>query len=137
MRDTTDEYSFILKPSSHGIGVFATHGIKKGTYLRLFSDQNVGKNPDRLLRKGSVPELFRGFCLDRGDGMLCPHDFGQMPVGWYLNHGGPRANAGHRNPKDENYSWYALRDICAEEEVLIDYNILGEPETARETYYRE
>lgn len=37
--DKTDEFSFILKPSEYGIGVFATHNIKKDTYLRLFGKE--------------------------------------------------------------------------------------------------
>ena len=36
----TTEFSFILKPAKHGIGVFATHNIKIKTFLRLFGDKN-------------------------------------------------------------------------------------------------
>ena len=34
----TSEFSFILKPSKYGVGVFAAHDIKKGTFLRLFGN---------------------------------------------------------------------------------------------------
>lgn len=34
MQTATDEFSFILKPTEHGVGVFATHAIKRGTHLR-------------------------------------------------------------------------------------------------------
>ena len=38
--DKTDEFSFVLKSSEHGIGVFTVHDIKKGTHLRLFGDDD-------------------------------------------------------------------------------------------------
>ena len=40
MKKTT-EFSFILKPSKYGVGVFATHNIAKGTYLRLFNEKDI------------------------------------------------------------------------------------------------
>ncbi len=134
MKDKTDEFSFILKPSSHGVGVFATHNIKQGTYLRLFSKQDEGVNPDRELPKEDVPASFRGYCVDRGDTVICPRDFGEMPIGWYLNHS-RTPNARHSNLK-EDYLWYASRDILAGEEILVDYNSLEEPPGAKEGYYR-
>ena len=56
--DTTNEFSFVLKPSEHGIGVFAAHGIKAGTFLRLFGDDEHPEE-SRMLRKEDVPELIR------------------------------------------------------------------------------
>jgi SET domain-containing protein len=114
------EFSFILKCSKHGIGVFATHLIKKGAYLRLFGD--IDKTVVR--KKKDIPEIFRKYCLDRGKVLLCPNDFGCMEVGWYLNHS-KKPNACFKvNDEDCNYEYYAIRDIKKGEEILIDYNTL-------------
>ena len=130
MKDRTDEFSFLLKPSEHGIGVFATHDIKAGTYLRLFGEETEATDVSVVRNKKDVPELFSQYCVDRGDALRCPRDFGRMEVGWHLNHSST-PNAYHRN-----YDYYARRDILAGEEILIDYNSLEEPEDAKEDYYR-
>ena len=126
----TTEFSFVLKLAEHGVGVFATHDIAKGTYLRLFGDNKDDKRNAKLRKKEEVPPAFRQYCADRGDTMWCPGDFGVMPIGWYLNHS-KSPNAFHKD-----YHWYAARDIKAGEEILIDYNKLGEPPDAREDYYK-
>ena len=129
--DSTNEFSFILKPSQYGIGVFAVHDIKAGVYLRLFGDQT--KELERRIRnlnKKDVPEILRQYCIDRGESLICPDDFGHIPLGWYLNHS-KNVNAIHRG----DYRWYASRDIRAGEEILIDYNSLEEPEESKEAYY--
>lgn len=130
MEDKTTEFSFVLKPAEHGVGVFAVHDIKKGTYLRLFRD-NDSPRKSVLRKKEDVPELFRQFCLDRGETLLCPKDFGCMEIGWHLNHS-KDPNADH----DDNYNYHALRDIREGEEITIDYNSLEEPEESKEDYYR-
>lgn len=127
--NSTNEFSFILKPSQHGIGVFAAHDIKVGTFLRLFGDGKL-KNQHRVIKKKDVPKIFQEYPLDRGDTLWCPPDFGAMPIGWYLNHSGT-PNAAHKN-----YDYYATRDIAGGEEILIDYNTLEEPEGTTEDYYK-
>jgi SET domain-containing protein len=128
--NSTSEFSFVLKPSEHGIGVFAFHDIKAGTYLRLFRDETE-KEPRSVVRKTEdVPEFFRSFCVGRGDTQLCPSDFGCMEIGWHLNHS-KNPNAFHKN-----YFYYSLKDIKAGEEITIDYNSLEEPEEAKEDYYK-
>ena len=128
MDDVTTEFSFILKPSEHGVGVFAVHNIKEGTHLRLFVDEETTTHEARVMKKIDVPELFRGHCLDRGETMICPPDFGAMPIGWYANHSStPNAAPGQNPNPHRRYRWYALRDILLGEEILIDYNSLEEP----------
>ncbi len=128
MEEKTTEFSFVLKPATYGVGVFATHDIKEGTYLRLFG--NDDKGGDRRRPKNEIPELFQEYCIDKGDSMIALKDFGSMPVGWYLNHS--------KNPNTINkeYHYYASRDIKAGEEITIDYNTLEEPEESKEGYYR-
>ena len=137
MKDTTSEFSFVLKPSTHGVGVFAVHDIKKGTHLRLFPIPEDGVKNVRRIKKENIPQAFRDFCVDRGDEMACPDDFGQMSLGWYMNHSSIDANAEHKNPTNKAYQWYASRDIQEGEEILINYNTLDEPEDSQEGYYKK
>ena len=127
METVTNEFSFILKPSEHGVGVFAVHGIAKGTELRLFAGK--GKEGDKIWKKGEVPKLFQDYCIEKEDHLVGPQDFGCMPLGWYLNHS--------KNPNAmlKGDHFYALRDIQEGEEILVDYNDLDEPEGAKEEYY--
>ncbi|MDO8624417.1 MAG: hypothetical protein Q7R54_03620 [bacterium] len=94
----TNEFSFVLKPSMHGVGVFVAHDIAKGTELRLFGDTD----PVRTLRKEDVPEYLQHFCVNRADMMICPPDFGFMPIGWYLNHSSS-PNAAHNGSMEAGY----------------------------------
>lgn len=129
-QQTTSEFSFFVKPTKHGVGVFAAHKIAKGTFLRLFGeDKPINKDQMRTLSKTDIPKLFQEYCLDRGQIMICPKDFGSMPIGWYLNHS-QTPNASH-----QDYKYYAAREIAAEEEITIDYNTLEEPEENKPPYY--
>jgi SET domain-containing protein len=132
--NTTNEFSFVLKPSKFGVGVFAAHDIKKGTVLRLFGDSD----PTRKLKREEVPERFKHFCPDYGDFLLCPPDFGYMPIGWYLNHS-ESPTALQDSQKSGTYGMHltAAHDISEDEEITIDYNCLQEPEGCRETFYRK
>jgi len=126
----TNEFSFILKPAQYGVGVFATHKIKKGTYLRLFGDESKLENRSIIRKTEDVPEFFQQFCMSRGKTLICPQDFGHMQIGWYVNHSKKNPNAAHKN-----YNWYAIKNIEAGEEILVDYNSLEEPEEVKEKYY--
>jgi SET domain-containing protein len=130
MQNKTDEFSFAIKKSEHGVGVFAVHDIEAGTYLRLFGDEDNPDDVHVIRKKEDVPEYFRQYCVDKGDGtMMCPNDFGCMEIGWHLNH------SRTPNAYQRDYEYYALRDIEAGEEITIDYNDLGEPEGSKEEYY--
>lgn len=129
---STNEFSFVLKPAKHGIGVFSAHDIRGGTYMRLFGDFESEEKHDAAMRdKEDVPERFRSYCTDRGDKLWCPLDFGAMEIGWYLNHSNT-PNAVHKN-----YHWYSARDIKTGEEITIDYNTLEEPKEAKEEFYKK
>src|SRR5580658_2594954 len=90
----TTEFSFVLRPSRHGIGVFAVNFIEKGSFLRLFGDAGDQSRGARIRLKDEVPEPFRQYCLDLGDRLAGPRDFGTIPLGWYLNHS-PTPNGMH------------------------------------------
>lgn len=117
----TNEFSFVLKPSAiAGVGVFATHGIYKGTNLKLFPQGETRRFSKEQLE--SDPRL-KHFCLVYGveaeDGThVAPH-FGCMSIGWYLNHADtPNAH------RDDDFEYFASRDIAADEEITIDYRKL-------------
>ena len=119
--DETSELSFILRPSPHdGVGVFCTHGITKGSRLRLFPGPAQRIVPHENLAGNRLLEVFcRWYGLEDHRGCHVPRDFGYMEIGWYLNHSGT-PNAYH----DENFDYFASRDISPGDEITIDYQTL-------------
>lgn len=134
------EFSFMLKPSTFGgVGVFATHDIQAGTHL--FS-QNF---EIRTMKVKEVPFALLQYCIYISDEQcLCPERFDRMEIGWYINHSSTpniakksavsRAEA-VRDIKKRTI--YAIQDIKAGDEILIDYNYFDEPEHLKEDYYKQ
>jgi len=117
----TNEFSFRLKPSAiEGVGVFAVHNIVKGTKLMLKPDGYKS----RKLKKKDIPQEFSGYCVKDEDGVheRCPNAFNHMWLCWFLNHSDKPNAEGDDN---DNFMYYALRDIKAGEEITIDYKTLG------------
>ncbi len=54
----TTEFSFILKPAEYGVGVFVTHNIKNGTYLRLFGNENLTEGASILRKRKTYLKYF-------------------------------------------------------------------------------
>lgn len=117
LRDNTDELSFLLRPSRHdGVDVFSTHGIRKGTCLRLFPGPASRFVPAENESDGCLLAFFsRRFGIQGTKGYYVHRDFGSMEIGWYLNHS-PDPNAYH----DEVFDYFASRDIPAGEEITVD-----------------
>ncbi len=130
--NSTNEFSFILKPSQYGVGVFTTHDISKGTHLALYGPEETMELRSIERNASDVPKIFHEYCINRGDKLICPKDFSAMSIGWYLNHS-KDSNA----TNDEDYKWYASRDIKAGEEITIDYNSLNEPDEVKAEYYKK
>lgn len=134
------EFSFILKPSPlGGVGVFATHDIPAET--QVFTDNNFNL---RKLKIKEVPESHIKYCIYINDEeCLCPERFDRMEIGWYINHS-DIPNIGRTNKIDPNTrvesmkkrNIYAIKDIKAGDEILINYNHLEEPEHLKESYYK-
>lgn len=120
------EFSFILKPSSlGGVGVFATHDIEVGT--QVFS----GIFSRRKMKVEDVPSDFIKYCIFLSDEeCLCPERFDRMEIGWFVNHS-DQPNIARREGVN-----VAVHAIKAGDEILIDYNQLGEPEHLKEAYYK-
>ncbi len=101
----------------HGVGVFAIRDIPKGTYL--FSDdepivwvrkETVDKLPQEL------KDLYEDFAIIKDDTYSCPVSFDGLTPSWYLNRS-DKPNVAI----DEEYRFYALRDIPTGEELTADY----------------
>lgn len=132
------EFSFILKPSTlGGVGVFATHDISAGTQLFRHEGHTI-----RKLKIKNVPEELVKYCVYINDEeCLCPERFDRMEIGWYINHSNtPNIENRGEVKIDENNgvkpNFYAIKDIKAGDEILIDYNTLNEPEHLKEDYYK-
>lgn len=135
------ESSLILKPSLlGGVGVFATHDISKGATLF---------NQDVELRKmkiHDIPPLFHQYCIFISNAeCLGPTRFDRMEIIWYINHSS-KPNIAMTKPlpdfEEANRIIYPIRDIAlqnikAGDEILVNYNLLNEPEHLKESYYRE
>jgi SET domain-containing protein len=118
----------VSKPSPiHGVGVFAIRAIKKGT--RLFaedSDEMRWIEADRAPKDEQLRKLYEDFAVvkEGKDGHPtrygCPRHFDRLTVSWYLND--PRPGKKPNFGCDENYGFWALRDIQAGEELTVDSN---------------
>lgn len=129
MENKTTEFSFVVKSAKYGVGVFTTHDIKKETCLRLFGEEKKTTDISIIRKKKDLPDFFIQYCIDRGETMVCPKDFGHLEIGWFMNHS-KNPNAFHKN-----YHFYALRDIKEGEEITVDYNTFEEPQDLKEYYY--
>jgi len=131
MKNITNRFSFILKPSTisnGGVGVFALHDIANDTYMELFLEDFEEEIHDEK----EIPEELRGYCLHQGNGkILCPKFFNRMDIGNYLNHS---ENPNVRYEKGKGY--FSVRDISKGEEILANYRDLDEPVETREEYYK-
>ena len=121
LKDETTELSFMLCPSPHdGVGVFCTHGIRKGTFLRLFPGPDPRLVTTANMTGNQVLAVFsRHYGLETKEGCYVPHDFGYMEIGWYLNH-----SAEPNTFRDKDSRYFASQDIAAGEEITIDYETI-------------
>ncbi len=67
----------VLRPSPiHGVGVFTTTALRRGTRLRLFAGHDWRAKPVGI----------RGWAASYCTSRWAPRDFQCMAIGWYLNH---------------------------------------------------
>ncbi|QQR49716.1 SET domain-containing protein [bacterium] len=125
------EFSFILKPSSlGGVGVFAMHDIPAGT--PLFRTDHRSRT---FKTKDLDPEFIKYCVLVNDEECRGPERFDRLEISWYLNHSHMPNIAKYDKPTDRGC--YALKDIKAGDEILIDYSGLNEPEHLKEDYYKQ
>lgn len=103
----------ILKPSKiHGIGVFTTKRITKGTVFDFTSDAVLVKKVRNVYHKR--------YCVRYQEGWWCPQDFNQMNIGWYLNH----STKPNIEVETKVSPYHAVKDITAGQELTINYTHL-------------
>jgi hypothetical protein len=102
----------------HGVGVFAISEIKKGTYV-FYGDDAETVNVS-VVNVSSLPhnvrKLYTDFCPTVNGEYVCPKNFNLMTIAWYLNHSDDPNMA-----CNEDYQFYAQRDIHEGEELTSDY----------------
>ncbi len=101
-----------------GVGVFAIRDIKKGTRIFYGDSEKLVWLEKRKIEKlpEEIRKFYKDFCVFRGDLCGCPKNFNNLTVSWYLNHS--------KDPNvvcDQNYDFFALRDIKKGEELTVDY----------------
>ena len=118
-----------IRPSKiHGVGVFAIRRIPKGASIFPNDDAPiVWINKGRIKRlRGEIRRLYNDFCIikDGGETYGCPVNFSLMTAAWFLNEPKPgkKPNVGCR----KDYTFFALRDIAAGEELTVDYSTFSE-----------
>jgi hypothetical protein len=125
-----------LRPSgvhNGGVGVFAIRKIRAGTPLF------VGDNDEMLWPEKSelphapkpVRQLYEDFAVvktderDKKTRYGCPVNFNRLTVSWYLNRPPKSVKPNVRCDKF-SYNFFALTDIGAGEELLVDYSEYSE-----------
>lgn len=133
------EFSLVLKPSSlGGIGVFATHDIQAGEIILTNSFRL------KLMKIKEIPEACLQYCIYINDEeCLGPERFDRMEIGWFINHSSKpniaRNKAEYTSDEISSFKsrpFFAIQNIKASDEILIDYTYLNEPEHLKADYYK-
>jgi SET domain-containing protein len=112
-------FTRIGRSEIHGAGVIAIRYIKKGTYIFYGDDQPIRwVNAKKLKRlPNEIKKLYKDFCIFKDNCYGCPINFNLLTPAWYINHS--------VNPNvacDQEYNFYAIRNIKEGEELTADYN---------------
>lgn len=102
----------VLRVSSiHGVGVFTTVALKRGTRLPLSA-----QTPDWTISATPVHGRLSRYCTRSHTGRIYrPIDPHRMSIGWYMNH------SMRPNVDASNDDWHTTRYVKAGEELTIDY----------------
>jgi hypothetical protein len=104
------------KVNPKGIGAFAVKRIPKNT--RLFAGENeeiVWIDEAKLPKDPAVRELYSDFAVTRDGWLGCPPSFNRLTPAWFMS-----TSAKPNTRLDENYDFYALREIPAGDELSVD-----------------
>ena len=112
-------YTRLGTSKTHGVGVFAIGKIRKGA--KVFGSDEAGMvwidkhKTERLPNR--VKKLYEDFAVLKNGRYGCPASFNQLTPAWYLNESRTKPNV----RCDENYDFFATREIKAGEELLASY----------------
>lgn len=108
-----------LKPSKHGLGVFALRNIPESFCLFEGDAGAVVRVPRTVvdaIEDDEVRCMYLDFCPTKDGNFIAPADFNQLTMSWYMNHS---TNSNVR--ADENLQFMSCRAISVGEELTIDY----------------
>ncbi len=104
-----------------GIGVIAIIDIPKGVYPFLPDNGTIIwiNKKQFATQPQKIKKLYADFAIIKGDlyGLYKDKNFNQLDVTWYVNHDSKKPNMAI----DKKNKFYALIDINAGEELVIDY----------------
>lgn len=107
----------------HGVGIVAIRPIRKGTYIFFPDDDKlrwVNAAEVRRLPK-EIRKLYEDFCIKKGKKYGCPVNFNKLTPAWFLNH-----SASPNVAIDDDYRFYALKNIAKGDELTTDYRTYSE-----------
>ena len=121
-----DVYTRIQPSKIHGVGVFAIRRIPKGTNIfQPDNSETVDININEITNiDDGVKKLYDDFSIIRHGKYKCPKNFNNLTVSWYLNDSDESHSA--NVSCDDQYNFWAIRDIEKEEELLVDSSIYSE-----------
>jgi hypothetical protein len=115
------------KVDRDGVGVFAIRKIPKG--VRIFPDDTARLRRVRKESLRNLPDelrrLYEDFAVIKPDYYLCPPSFNRLTVSWYLNE--PKKGGKPNVRCDNNYDFFAIRDIKPGEELTTVYSTYSDP----------
>ena len=113
-----------LKPSkakTGDVGIFAIRPIKKNT--KVFSGENeeiVWSAKDSIPKDKPLRKLYEDFAIEKRGRYGTPPSFNRLTPAWYI-----QDSKSPNMKSDEDYDFYALRDIRSGEELTVDYATLS------------
>jgi FRG domain len=123
-----------LKPSPiHGVGVFAIKPIKKGT--QIFSgdsDEMRWVDAGQLPKAECLREFYDKFAIvknGRPKRYACPRNFNRLTMSWFLND--PKKGDKPNVRCDENYDFWALRNIERDDELTVNSTAYSDHEDGK------
>ena len=105
----------------HGVGVVAIRDIKRNTLIFKGDDADLVWLEKRQIidLPIKIRKLYDDFAVIKGDRFGCPVNFNRMTPAWYLNE--PKPGEPPNVGANEEYEFFALRDIRKGEELTVRY----------------
>jgi hypothetical protein len=115
-----------------GIGVFAIRPIPEGT--NIFANDRIeivwvaAEDVEKSAPTPGQRAFYEDFAIRRDGRLGCPVNFHNLTPGWYCNQ--PAEGDDPNVRVEEDFSFYAARDIAEGEELTIRYDQFSDPHEA-------